>query len=240
MVNAMESEVSKLYEKLKSDLLTQDTVGEISITLADVSCTIKGKDAVGHMLQEWVLSWCEDKGFSIESNSNTQEFPDYFLLGQGGVSYPVEIKCFDINKTPAFDVADFHAFVDDLENDIKKLDADYIVFGYSLVDGELKVSEIWKKKIWELVGKSTANWVTTQIRGKKCSTSNRLPVSAENIDKKGRILKFRPYNFKVEESDNKFESPIEFLENCQKLLSYSESTMDTHSDWLEKIKNKLN
>ena len=79
-------------------------------------------------------------------------------------------------------------------------------------------------KIWEITGKSDDNHITCQIRGKKCRVPENKKLSIKNIDLKGRIQKFRPYNFKLAKPNNKFNSPLEFLTAVQMLLSCNELT----------------
>lgn len=226
-----------LFEELRKDVSNNKTKGSIVVDLAGVSCKITGKDAVGHLVQEWFLEWCNKNDFNIVANSHTQAFPDYFLGKEGNTDGMLEIKNFNFSASPSFDVADFYAFIETLENDIHKLYADYIVFGYELNEkGELIVPKIWKLKIWEITGKSDDNHITCQIRGKKCQVPENKKLSIKNIDLKGRIQKFRPYNFKLAKPNNKFNSPLEFLTAVQMLLSCNELTRKEYSSWLEKIK----
>jgi len=47
----------ELYEKLNAMLTNDQQVGEIVVKLANVRCKIKGKDAIGHLVQEWFFEW---------------------------------------------------------------------------------------------------------------------------------------------------------------------------------------
>ena len=142
----------------------------------------------------------------------------------------MDIKAFNINEDPAFDVADGYGFIEDLLVDISKLNADYIIFGYLLDDkGNLIIKEIWSKKIWQLIGKSPKNHITCQIRTLKGKDHS-----------EGRLQKFRPYNFhKPRSQKNKFNTLLEFLESLQLLLNYNNGTKSIYSDWLSKIKKLL-
>lgn len=212
----------ELYEKLNAMLTNDQQVGEIVVKLANVRCKIKGKDAIGHLVQEWFFEWCKKHKYKVLANAKTQSFPDYFInLPKGGQSM-LEIKNFNIDASPAFDVADFYAFVENLPDEVHKLDADYIIFGYKLDSkGNLTIPKLWKKKIWQIVGRSPTNYITCQIRG----------ANKDNP----RIQKFRPYNFKIEDSPNGFNSPIEFLQAIQKLLSKHKVTKSTYKNWYSSI-----
>jgi hypothetical protein len=212
--------VERLYQKLCSDV--QGKTGHVTISLAGVTVNLTGRDAIGHLVQEWLFSWCNSNGFSLTKNAKTQTFPDYFI---GVPPQPLEIKNFNFDANPAFDVADFYAFIETLPDNIEKLYADYIIFGYCLnqTTGALSIPKIWKFKIWELVGKSPTNFINCQIRG-------------DNGNK--RIQKLRPRNFKNPETDSKFQNPLEFLTELQKLLNHNDATRNEgYSNWLDKVKD---
>ncbi len=234
---ASHKNANDLYTALNSSVTPKSIKGEITVDLASVKCTISGKDAIGHLIQEWFFEWCKRNTFKVIPNSHTQQFPDYYLDFEGNEKGMLEIKNFNYEASPAFDVADFYAFVETITSDIHKLYADYIVFGYSLSsNGELKIPKVWKLKIWEITGVSADNHVTCQIRGKKCQKEKDKKLADDNIDMKGRIQKFRPYNFKDSGNKNKFKSPLEFLNAVQLLLSHNNHTKADYADWLDKVK----
>lgn len=220
-------EIDKLYNAVSHQLLT--SIGSIKVSLAGVDCKITGKDAVGHLIQEWLFDWCKANNFTIRKNTQTQSFPDYFITNSLGNIDFLEIKNFHLTASPAFDVADFYALIETLPNNIEKLLADYLVFGYELNNnGDLTIPRVWKLKIWEIVGKSKSNHITCQIRGKEMK---------DGIDVKGRIQKFRPYDFKKNSPSKKFNSPLELLEAVQLLLKMNRNTRESgHADWLDKVK----
>jgi len=226
-----------LYTTLSSSVTPQSIKGDITVDLASVKCKISGKDAIGHLIQEWFFEWCKKNKFEVIPNSHTQQFPDYYLGFEGNEEGMLEIKNFNYLASPAFDVADFYAFIETIATDVHKLYADYIVFGYSLSsDGELKIPKVWKLKIWEITGISADNHVTCQIRGKKCQQVDNKKLADDNIDMKGRIQKFRPYNFKNTGNGKKFNSPLEFLNAVQLLLSHNHNTKIDHANWLNNVK----
>ena len=223
------SNIKNIFNNLKLDLDNGKLQGKITITLAEIDCIITGKDAVGSMVEEWFFAWATLNGHKVEKNDKSQKFPDYFVPNNSGNKELLDIKSFNIIRDPGFDAADAYAFADMLLNDISKIDAVYIIFGYLLDDnGVLIIKEIWSKKIWELVGKSEENYVTSQIR-----------AAGENHSE-GKLQKLRPYSFhKPESKDNRFNTALEFLEELQKLYDYNNGTKIIYRDWLTKIKKLL-
>lgn len=229
--------IDDLHKNLKKSLSEGSVTGKITVNLGGIESIISGKDAVGHLMQEWFFDWCKQNEFKVIPNPSTQRFPDYFIDHVNNPKGMLEIKNFDVKKTPAFDVADFYAFIETLPNDIEKLYADYIVFGYDLKNnGDLSIPNIWKMKVWELVGKSRENNVTCQIRKKTCRDNSNKCLQNGNVDLKGRLQKLRPYNFKVEDSSNKFNNALEFLIALQVLLDHNHNTKDEYSNWLKNVK----
>ena len=219
-------DIDKLFSTLTTQL--KGAKGHITVDLAGVKCKVISKDAIGHIMQEWLFEWSKSNNIKIIKNEQTQSFPDYFFIDNVGIKHYLEIKNFNYDANPAFDVADFYAFVETLPQEIEKLSADYIVFGYHLnEDGVLMVPRIWKFKIWEICGKSKDNHVTAQIRGKNL---------VDGIDTKGRIQKLRPYRFNHTSTENKFKSPLEFLTAIQSLLNMNQNTLKNYPGWLDLVK----
>ena len=222
--------IKKIFNNLKLDLANSKLKGKITISLAGIDVVITGKDAVGNMLEEWFFKWATLNGHKLEKTNKSQKFPDYFVPEDSGNKSLLDIKSFNIKENPAFDMADAYAFLEMLLNDISKIDANYIIFGYSLDDkGNLIIENIWCKKIWEAVGKSKKNHITCQIR---------TPKGKDHSE--GRLQKIRPYHFhKSRSKKKKFNTLLEFLETLQKLLDYNKGTKSIYSDWLTKIKKLL-
>jgi hypothetical protein len=224
--------VDHLYQIISGQLSldAKSGAGYIEVNLASVTCRIRGKDAVGHLVQEWLYSWCCENDFRVERNASTQSFPDYYVLNSEGQKDFLEIKNFNLDASPAFDVADFYAFIESLPNEIEKLYADYLVFGYRLSsEGTLSIPKVWKLKIWELVGRSSENFVTCQIRGKRME---------KGIDVAGRTQKLRPRNIKVLGGSGAFVSASQFLIALQELLNTNRNTREAdYGTWLMKVRD---
>lgn len=191
--------------------------GNITVNLGGIKAVITGKDAIGHLIQEWLFTWSNSHGYNILPNPSTQSFPDYTLNGES-----LEIKNFNYDATPAFDVADAYQYIETIDKDIEKIYADYLIFGYTLdASGNLTIKDIWLKKIWEIIGKSPTNFVTSQIRRDKKNPMN------------SRLQKFRPYNFK--NTNPHFSNPKDFLKEVQNLLLHLPATQKQYNNWLSTI-----
>lgn len=183
----MES-MNEVFEALKRDLL--DKQGVISMDLAGISLDIRAKDIIGNSLQEWIGSWFSEKGITYRVLKNSQEFPDYIITFDDIESY-LEIKSFNYDKGPAFDLANFNSYIDSLEKNPKKIDADYLILGYSSNSKGFVVKQIFLKKIWEMSGESTVD-----------------PLKIQN--KKGIVYNIRPMTF-YKKPNSTFKNRSEFL-----------------------------
>ena len=147
------------------DLLISEGVigapGEIKMKLLGQSIVLNDKSIVGNSLQGWLASWMTAKGIQHSSPSNAQEPPDFFL---GSTKSILEVKSFNIDASANFDIANFEAYKHLIVNKPDHLDADYLIFGYSLRDGVLKIEKIWLKKIWEITSASGVFAIKTQTK----------------------------------------------------------------------------
>jgi len=181
--------INELYDILKHDLI--DEKGKIILNLAEISINIHSKDIIGNSLQEWLGAWFDKYNVKYRVLANTQEFPDYILIFNGIESY-LEIKTWNYDRAPAFDLANFNSYIDTLEDNPAKIDADYLILGYSTNDVGFEIKNIFLKKIWELSGKSSVD-----------------PLKIQN--KKGTIYNIRPMSFHTKPSST-FKNRLEFLE----------------------------
>jgi len=203
----------KLYNELLSDEII-DKVGNIVFSLAGTSVIINTTDTVGNSIQNWLGQWMKNKNIYCDEPPNTQEFPDFYLSTdkQKGL---LEVKAFNFNASPAFDIANFESYCESVANKPYRLDADYLIFGYTMSDtGEIRIKKIWLKKIWEIAGTSGRFALNTQV-------------------KRDVIYNIRPRNFKVKE-DPTFHNEIEFLNAIyETLIKYR--GIDKANEWKNKI-----
>lgn len=153
----------QIYEQLTRDVLNKP--GRIVFSLANTSVTISTTDAVGNSIQSWLKQWMCDKGIYSAEPHNTQEFPDFFLSRNNPQSHMLEIKAFNYEATPAFDIANYESYVASVAEKPYRLYADYLVFGYTMDQhGTIVLKRIWLKKIWEIAGTSQRYALNTQIK----------------------------------------------------------------------------
>ena len=159
----MEITAQELFRRLRRDVLNQS--GYISFSLGGTTVIIDTTDTVGNSIQSWLGKWMEDNDIYCDEPTNTQEFPDFFLSENDPDTHMLEVKAFNYNASPAFDIANYESYVESVAEKPYRLFADYIVFGYVMDDdGKITIRDIWKMKIWELAGTSKRYALNTQIK----------------------------------------------------------------------------
>ena len=143
----------QLYDRLNDSLLGE--VGEIVFDLAGVSVKIDTTDSVGITLQSWLKQYLSDNNIYFSQPLNTQEFPDFFLDNDSMEKNLLEVKSFNYDATPAFDIANFDSYCSSIKNKPYHLDADYLIFGYVMSDkGDITIKKLWLLKVWQIAGTS--------------------------------------------------------------------------------------
>lgn len=220
MIEQKKVTASEIYDLLLNEFKIKEQIGSVEIIFGGVSARYNGKDAIGDLLQEWFGQWLRQNNFYFRTRSNTQEFPD-FLLTEDDRSGLLEIKTFNANATPAFDIANFDSYNKSLLVKPERLDADYLVFGYKMVDSILSVDNLWLMKVWEMAGTSGTNPINMQ-------TKNNQPYN------------LRPIKWYAKNPKNKpFENKVTFLNAISETLDkYTYSTSSYSNNWLERVKLK--
>lgn len=121
---------AQLLHKQLLELHLEDLHGEIIFNLAGVSVKIDTTDTVGITLQAWLKQYLINNSIYFSEPTNTQEFPDFFLDNHNLYEHMLEIKAFNYNATPAFDIANFESYCSSVKEKPFRLDADYLIFGY--------------------------------------------------------------------------------------------------------------
>ena len=83
-------------------------------------------------MQEWLEGWLRHNGIEYAPNDNTQMPPDVFLDPQDKKHNLMEVKAFNYNASPSFDIADFRMYEREIKEKPWMLDVDYLVFGYDM------------------------------------------------------------------------------------------------------------
>ena len=156
----------QIYDKLVNEQQILSSVGQITFHLLDVNIIVKRKDVIGNIIQEWFEGWLKEQNIDFVPNPNTQMPPDVFLIPDDHTRGLLEIKAFNRESSPAFDIEDFKAFINELIEKPYHLDTDYLIFGYKMdtESGNVTIKNVWLKKIWEIT-RPMENWpITVQYK----------------------------------------------------------------------------
>lgn len=136
-------------------LINEDEIlklnGQIKFFLGDVDIVVKQRDVVGNIIQEWLQGWLDKRNIEYAVNDNTQMPPDFFLDVGDHTKELLEVKAFNRNATPGFDIADFRMYSEEIIDKPFMLNSDYLIFGYKMSDhGIVTIEDLWLKKVWEI------------------------------------------------------------------------------------------
>lgn len=154
----------QLYTVL-NQLSLDKLFGKITFSFAGVVVDINTTDTVGITLQAWLKQFMINNGIYFSEPYNTQEFPDFFLDDIYPYQNMLEVKAFNYDRTPAFDIANFESYCSSVKDKPYRLDADYLVFGYVMdAYGNISIKKLWLHKIWEIAGTSERYPLKTQVK----------------------------------------------------------------------------
>lgn len=151
----MQLTAQEIYNKLVIDNSIIGEKGVISFILNGHDIKIQSRDSVGNLLQEWLREWLISQGVEFGNSPSSQDFPDFQLDINDPKKGMLEVKSFDYDKSPNFDVAAFLAYRRSLLVHPYRLDSDYLIIGYSMVGHHIEIKDVWLKKVWEISGPST-------------------------------------------------------------------------------------
>ena len=202
-------------QEIYDALVKIELKGIIKFHMGSVSITVKRKDVVGNILQEWLEGWLVAQNIDFVPNPNTQMPPDIFLDTRDRTKGLLEVKAFNRESNPGFDIADFKTFVNELIEKPYHIDTDYPIFGYVMDEetGDVTIKDLWLKKVWEIT-KPMATWpITVQFKN--------------NI-----LHKIRPGNwFSVRAGGKVFESMTDFLAAFEETVYQNAETRSVASQW---------
>ena len=206
-----------LYDKLVNEYGIIGETGKISFTVKDLTITVKTKDTVGNLLQEWLKAWFHFADIDFVENTNTQSFPDFLLDKDNTKKGLLEVKSFDFDRGPGFDLANFDSYCESLLNAAYRLDSDYLILAYQMKEGILEIKNVWLKKIWELA----------------CPSST-YPLKVQ--EKKGIIYNIRSSVWYSDRARFKpFNSVEAFLTALNETRYQYPQTRHSNGHWLRKV-----
>ena len=159
------SSIQDLYEFTREQL--EKKQGTIAINFANHPIIYSGNDIIGNSLQEWLPSWFSHLKVDIKPGAHSQEFPD-FVANFNGIKCDIEVKAWNYNNNPAFDIANFHSFVQQTYSSPGKINAYFIILGYTPAnDGFSKgftVEKVYLKRICEITNRSRKYPIGLQVK----------------------------------------------------------------------------
>lgn len=154
-----------IYDKLVNVDHILEINGQIKFYLGNVSIIVKQKDVVGNIMQEWLQGWLDSNGIEYATNENTQIPPDFFLNLEDRTRGLLEVKAFNRNGSPGFDIADFRMYASEIQEKPYMLDVDYLIFGYDMSDdGIVTIKDVWLKKVWEITRRMENYPINLQVK----------------------------------------------------------------------------
>ncbi|MCU0325695.1 MAG: NgoBV family restriction endonuclease [Spirosomaceae bacterium] len=213
----MKLTAQELFSKLVDEYKIIGETGVINFTLKNLTISVETKDTVGNLLQEWLKSWLVQMGVEFEENKNTQKFPDFYLDKTNKKFGLLEVKSFDWDRGPGFDLANFDSYCNSLLTDAYRIDSDYLIFAYQMKGSAISIKNVWMKKIWELA----------------CPSST-YPVKVQ--EKKNVIYNLRPATWYSERTQFKpFVTKEEFLSALNETRYQYPQTRHTNGHWLKNV-----
>jgi hypothetical protein len=146
-----------VFENVRGDLPQIRFCGCLSVGGVDADLT-KSCDVMGFVMKQWLEGWLKKRGVEYAVNPNSQMPPDFFLDVKDDTHNLLEIKAFNSDASPGFDIADFTMYSEEIIREPYMLDVDYLIFAYKMgEDGEVTIRDVWLKKVWEIT-RRMADW----------------------------------------------------------------------------------
>lgn len=213
----MKLTAEELYNRLVNEYGIIGEKGYINFTLKNLTINIQSRDTVGNLIQDWLKIWMLNAGIEYEINPNSQIFPDIYLDILDKKKGLLEIKTFDFDRGPGFDLANFDSYCNSLITSAYRLDSDYLILAYKMNGSEITIVDVWLKKIWELAGASST--YPLKVQEKKSIIYNIRPVTWYSIKSK----------FKA------FESKEAFLRALNETRYQYPQTRFNNAHWLKNV-----
>ena len=161
----MRSSAQEIYDRLLNVDHILELKGQIKFFLGDVNIIVRQKDVVGNIMQEWLQGWLDARGIEYAPSENTQMPPDFFLNPDDRTKGLLEVKAFNRNGSPGFDIADFRMYASEIQEKPYMLDVDYLIFGYDMSDdGVVTIKDVWLKKVWQITRRMENYPINLQVK----------------------------------------------------------------------------
>lgn len=175
-------------------------------------------------MQEWIAGWMDKNGIEYALNDNTQMPPDFYLDPADKKHHLLEIKAFNYNAGPGFDIADFRMYEQEIMDKPWMLHVSYLIFGYGMSDdGVVTIKKMWLQNVWE---------ITRPMKSEKGKTI--WPINLQI--KKGVVHKIRPAKWYVKQNNfSVFKSLEDFLAAVEETIYQNTDTHPDGPSWRQKI-----
>lgn len=206
-----------VYNKLIDDNIF-DEQGKITFSFAGINVDIDTNDIVGNIMQSWLKAWFLNNNILFAEPDDTQKFPDFYLDPDDIETNLLEVKAFNFDSSPAFDIANFESYCESVVHRPYRFHAKYLIFGYRMIGCTVTIEGLWLKNIWEIT-----------------SYMQKFPLTVQN--KRGIIYNIRPtkwysLNLKTRKPFNTLE---EFIIACYKSLYQYNKTRINADDWIRNV-----
>ena len=213
----MKCSAKQIYDKLINEDGILTAKGQIKFFFDDLEVLVKKKDVVGNIMQEWVEAWLKKNDVEYSENPNTQMPPDFYLNPTDFTHSLLEVKAFNYEASPGFDIADFKAFATTVLDEPYMLDVDYLIFGYVMNEGIVTVKKVWLKKVWEITSPMKKWGVKVQ-------------------EKKNVIYKLRPAKWYAKRMDYPiFRSMEDYISALEQTIYDYPDTRSISVHWADKL-----
>jgi type II restriction enzyme len=213
----MKLTAEQLYNKLVHEYKIIGEKAVINFSLKNLTIAVETKDTVGNLLQEWLKAWMNKEGVDFDENNNSQTFPDFYLDSDNPKKELLEVKTFDWDRGPGFDLANFDSYCNSLLENAYRIDSDYLIFAYRMQGSEITIADVWLKKIWELA-----------------CPSGTYPIKVQ--EKKQIIYNLRPGVWYSDRSTFKpFDSKEAFLAALNETRYQYPQTRHGNGHWLKNV-----
>lgn len=214
----MKLTAQEVYDRLVNVDKITETKGQIKFFLGDVDIVVHQKDVVGNIIQEWLEGWLKKNEIEYAVSENTQMPPDFYLDKDDRTVGLLEVKAFNRESNPGFDIADFRMYEREITEKPYMLNVDYLIFGYVMTeDGYVIIKDVWLKKVWEI--------------------TRRMDDWALNLQiKRNVVQKIRPGVWYSERGYSMFRSMEDFVSAVEQTVWQNPDTRKDSATWAKTFK----
>jgi hypothetical protein len=206
---------NEIYDRLVNKDRILELQGQIKFYFGDVNIIVKQKDVVGNIIQEWMQGWLKKRKIEYGVSDNTQMPPDFYLFPNDETKNLLEVKAFNRNASPGFDIADFRMYEEEIIEKPYMLNVDYLIFGYDMSDdGIVTIKDLWLKKVWEITRRMDEWPLNLQVK-----------VGVVHKIRPGVWYSTRPTNFYM------FRNMEDFISAVEQTVWQNPKTRETSATW---------